>query len=274
MISQATKPHLSATQINMFTVCGEQYRRRYIEGEIIPPGIALLKGKAFHVGAETNMRQKIESRADLPAEQMVEAAAEAFDNESHFSYCLTDEERSRGPSAVLGEAKDSLVEMVKVHAKQQAPDYQPVMVEEEVRIALPGPRDLLGIIDLADDKKRITDFKTAKKKKPQSEADSSLQLTVYSAAYQSRTGEAPSEVRLDNIIQGKKSVERQVLSSTRSEADIGALANRINTVAAAIDAGIFIPAPVGIWQCSQKFCGYWRSCPYVNSERAEAASEE
>ena len=31
-----TKPHLSASQLNMIGRCGEQYRRRYVEGEKIP----------------------------------------------------------------------------------------------------------------------------------------------------------------------------------------------------------------------------------------------
>lgn len=273
-MTDTKKPHLSATQLNMLSVCGEQYRRRYVEGEVIPPGIALLKGGAFHRAAETNMRQKIETHSDLPASEIVDAAVAAFEGESHGSYMLTEEEQSRGSSAVLGEAIDSVAAMARGHAEKQAPDYQPTMVEQEVRIELPGSRDLLGIIDLADDKDRITDFKTARRKKRQGDADESIQLSVYAAVFQVKTGRAPSEVRLDSIVETKKSVDRQVLVSTRGDADFQALAHRINAAASVIESGNYMPAPVGIWQCSQKFCGYFRSCPYVNSERAAAASED
>ena len=273
MTTNGEKPHFSSSQINMITVCGEQYRRRYIEGEIIPPGVAIIKGKATHKGAETNMRQKIESGVDLSANEIVDAAVAAFEGELHGAYLLTKEEQDRGAKIVLGEAKDEVVSMAKVHAEQQAPDYQPMMVEQTVRIELPGKRDLLGVIDLADDQHRIVDFKTSKRKKSQNEADESIQLTVYAAAYQGITGTPPSEVRLDTLVNTKsRGTERQVLTSNRSRADIVALANRINAVSQAVESGAFVPAAMGIWQCSEKFCGYWRSCPYVNSERSAAAA--
>jgi hypothetical protein len=263
------KPHLSPTQLNMISMCPEQYRRRYIEGEILPPGIAMMKGSALHKGAEVNMRQKLASGVDLPAVQIVEAAVAGFEGAIHGSYALSDEEASRGAGIVLGEAKDAIVRMAQCHATEQAPEYQPVMVEEKVRIVLPGPRDLLGIIDLADTRDVVTDFKTAARKKQESEADTSLQLSTYAAAFETKMGRPPAEVRLDVVVQTKKgNTSRQLLRSERGPADNIALANRINTVARLIESGIFIPAPVGAWNCSQKWCGYWRTCPYVNSERA------
>lgn len=262
------RPHLSPTQIDLFTRCGEAYRRRYIEGEKIPLGMALLKGKGFHAGAEHNMRQKIESHRDLPASDIVDAAVASFEAETTGGYSLSQDEVFRGAKIILGETTDSLVQLAKVHAEQQAPDYQPIMVEQKVRIELPGNRDLLGVIDLADDKGRVVDFKTAGKSKSQSDADSSIQLTTYAAAYQVTTGEPPALVQLDTLVTGKKGVKRQVLESSRGPADFTALANRINAVSAAIDAGIFPPAPPGSWQCSAKWCGFHASCGYVNSERS------
>jgi len=261
------KPHLSATQITMLSNCGEQYKRRYVDGEIIPPGIALMKGGALHKGAETNMRQKLVSGMDLPKPEIVEATVAAFEAGLHGMYALTDEERSRGVSVVIGEAKDRLVEVATCHADEQAPDYQPVMVEETVRIELPGPRDILGIIDLADDLNRITDFKTASRRKRQDDADTNIQLSVYAAAFEVKMGIPPSEVRLDSIVQTKKSTSRQVLISQRSRADFNVLAARINAAAKTIEAGTFMPAAIGWWGCSLRFCGFARSCPFFNAER-------
>lgn len=269
----AKKPHLSPTQLNMIAVCGIQYERAYINKEKLPPGIAIMKGSCLHKGAEGNMRQKLQSGVDLPASQIVEIAVAHFDAMTHDSYALTEEEQSRGPSVVLGESKDIVAEMAACHANEQAPDYQPVMVEEKVLIQLPGPRDMMGVIDLADTKDRITDFKTSARKKRQGDADDSIQLTTYAAAFETKTGRSPSEVRLDAVIKTKTKTYRQVVSSQRGPRDIEVLANRINAAARVIESGAFNPALPGIWQCSAKFCGYARTCPFFNAERAAKSAD-
>lgn len=268
------KPHLSHTQIDMHCRCGEAYRRRYIEGEIIPPGIVLLEGKGVHGGVEVNFKQKIESHKDLPEKDIVAAAVAKFETEKAGGYALTAEEQARGASVVLGEAKDMTAILAKLHAQEQAPDYQPVAVEHTTRIILPkSSHDLLAITDLRDDLGRIVDLKTAKKSPPQGDVDKSMQLTIYAAANMVDTGKLPTEVRLDVLVKNK-TPKRVVLSSTRTMADIDVLANRMNATLDAISKGMFTPAPVGAWNCSSKWCGYWATCPYVNSERQAAAERE
>jgi hypothetical protein len=261
----------------MIARCPEQYRRRYVCGETIPPGIALLQGSAFHVGAETNMRQKIESHEDLPAPEIVEAAAAGFEERLAGGYILSDEEAARGTKLVLGEAKDQLVGLMWCHAAEQAPDYQPVAVERTTRILFPhATHDMLVITDLRDDQDRVIDFKTAGRKPPQSDADTSVQLTIEAAAFQIECGKSPSEVRLDAVTKTKVP-RRHVLPSHRDRADYAALLSRINamlaTIAAFTEKGVepWPAAPVGAWWCCDKFCGYWRTCPHVNSERRAAA---
>jgi hypothetical protein len=262
------KPHLSPSQLDMFFRCGEQYRRRYMEKEIIPPGIAVIQGTGFHGGAKANGEQKIFSHEDLPASDIKEAAAAAFETRLAGGYMLDPDEESRGAAVVIGEAKDSTVAMADFYAKHQAPEYQPVLVEKKVRIELPlAARDLVGIIDLADDQRRVVDLKTSRRRKNQNDADTSLQLTTYAAAYKAETGEDPAEVRLDTVVQQAKGHARDLQVSTRGPQDFAALANRINAVTQAIEAGIFPPTDPGNWACSERFCGYWKSCKYVNSER-------
>ena len=268
------KPHISATQVGMLCRCGEQYRRRYIEHETIPPGIRLLVGSGFHAGAEVNMRQKIESHTDMRPVDIADAAVAGLEERIAVDgYELTSEEASRGQAAVIGDAKAEVAALAEMHAREQAPEYQPVIVEETCRIVLPrASRDLLGVIDLADDKDRIIDWKTAGRKKPQSEVDQSLALTIYAAAFQAKTQRRPSEVRLDILTTTKKPT-RQVLSGGRDQNDIRVLAARLDVVIRTIEAGIFLPANVGDWVCSPKWCGYWGTCPYVNSERRDAAEK-
>jgi hypothetical protein len=255
----------------MYARCPEQYQRRYIQREIIPPGIAMIQGTAVHVGAKINFTQKIESHADLHVVDIIDASAAAFDAEISGGYVLADDEVLRGASTVLGEAKDQTVKMARVHAEQQAPDYQPVAVEHATRILLPAAsHDLLAITDLRDDQDRVTDFKTAGKRKPQSEADTSLQLTVYAAAFEHDCGRSARELRLDTVVK-TKTPTRQVLTTSRTPRDIQCLANRINAVLAAIQAGSFPPCPPDSWMCCPKFCGYHRDCAYVSQERRSAA---
>ena len=266
----AKKAHLSASQVDMFCRCPEAYRRRYIEGEIIPPGFAMLKGTGVHAGAEENFRQKISSHEDLPIVDIVDAAVAGFEGAVAGGYAMTEDEESRGSKTVIEEVVADVVEMATLHGEEQAPDYQPVQVEEYVRIELPNhSRDIVGVIDLVDDQDRVVDFKTAGKKKSQGAADNSTQLTIYAAAHKSATGRDASEVRLDTVVRTKTKTSRSVVTSTRDDADFGALANRINAVTGSIDAGTFTPAVPGSWWCGPKWCGYWDTCPFVNSERKE-----
>jgi hypothetical protein len=268
------KPHISATQLEMFWRCAEQYRRRYIEGERIPPAVALIQGRAFHIGAETNFRQKIESHADLAATEIVEAAAAAFDAELAGGYALTDEEVSRGAASVLGAAKDKTVQLVACHADEQAPDYQPVAVEHTTRIVFPqATHDLLGVTDLRDERGRVVDFKTAARKPSAEAADSSTQLTIYAAAFHVDTGTTPEEVRLD-VVTKTKTPARHVVRSRRTPTDMQVLLNRVNVTLDSLNKGSFPPASPGAWCCSPKWCGYWATCPYVNSERRQAAERK
>lgn len=264
------KPHLSPTQLDMYARCPEAYRRRYIEKEVIAPGFAMLRGTGVHAGAEHNFEQKIESHEDLPASDIIGAAVAGFEEAVAGGYSLTDDEAGKNVRDVIGEQKDVVVDMATLHAAEQAPDYQPVAVEQYVRLELPDhPRDLVGVIDLMDDQDRVIDFKTAGRKKSQTDADTSTQLTVYAAAHKRLTGRDATEVRLDTVVKTKTKTTRDVVSSTRGAADFNALANRVNVITYAIESGTFTPATPGTWWCSQKFCGYWDTCPFVNSEREE-----
>ena len=262
------KPHISATQLGMYWRCPAQYERRYINGERVPPGIAAILGRGVHGGAEHNGRQKIESHEDLPAPQIVEAAVAAFEaSVAGDGFSLTPEEAERGPQVVEGEAKDKTAQLAAIYAEEQAPDYQPIEVEHTTRIVFPNAtHDLLGITDLRDDKKRVVDYKTAAKKPSAGAADTSVQLTIYSAAYQVDHGEPPGGVRLD-VLTKTKTPKRHVVETTRTRADYQVLANRVNATLDAIAKGSFPPADPESWMCSVKWCGYARTCPFYNAER-------
>ena len=255
-------------------MCPEAYRRRYVENERMPPGIAALCGKGVHAGAQANFSQKMETYEDLHASDIVDAAVAGFDAELHGGeVSLDDDQVARGPSIVTGEARDDVAVMAKFHALEQAPEYQPIMVEQRIELELTGNNSLLAIIDLADDTDRIVDFKTAKRSKQKSDADTSLQLTVYDVAFEAETGRKASELMLDTIVQTKKETKRQILKTTRTDRDREVLAARVDAAERLIAAGTYIPTAPGNWMCSLKWCGFARTCPYFNAERQEKSED-
>ena len=267
------KRHISHSQLSMFWRCPEQFRRRYLENERIPPGVAMMTGSAVHKGIETNFKRKIETHEDLPATQIIDAAIAGFEDGLKDGYVLSEEEASAGREKVFGIAVDQVANLAGLHAEAQAPEYQPTEVEHTTRIVFPdAPVDLLAITDLRDDRRRVTDFKTGARSKSVTEADRSVQLTIYAAAYWVDHGVPPAAVHLDTLVK-TKTPKRQLLTSTRNRSHIEVLVRRINATLAAINAGSFPPCPPDAWQCSDRWCGYFRSCPYVNSERAEKGDQ-
>lgn len=262
-----TKAHFSATQLSLIATCPEAFRRRYIERERMPSGLAAARGKGLHGGAAHNFRQKIQSGIDLRVNDIIDSGIAAFDEEIKDGVLLAPDEAGRGADLVAGETRDDLRAMLDCHAKSQAPAYQPLFVEHKVLIELPNaPRDLMGVLDVAT-ADAVIDFKTAKRSKPKDEADTSVQLTIYAACFRQETGKSPSFVALDSVIQTAKETKRQLLVSKRDEADFRALAHRINAVQQQIDAGSFPPAPAGSWQCSARYCYFHSTCRFVNPGR-------
>lgn len=255
----AGKPYLSPTQLETYLRCGEAYRRRYVEGERIPPGIVALQGTGVHVGAEVNFRQKIQTGSDLPVRDIVDASVDGFDRQLGEGWSVDPE----GPS--VGDARDEVASLATVLAKEVCPEYQPTHVEQTVKIELPGSHDMLGVIDLAADG-RVVDLKTTSKVWSQDTINRSPQVTFYAAAHRLLTGEIAQEVVIENLVKTKKP-KRVKLTSTRDTKDFAALAARINAVSAGINAGVFVPAESGSWMCSRRWCGYYDSCPYVNGAK-------
>lgn len=292
----ASKPYISPSQIDKYLRCGESYRRHYVENERFPPVLAMLKGTGMHGAAHVNFAQKIESHEDLPLPQIIEAAVAAFDAELQKSGVqLRDEETALGKATLpngqpgeylaIGKARDEVKKLATGFATMQAPHYQPIATELKVRIPVKrGPRDILGVLDLVatidgQPGNRVRDFKNSARKKSQLDAAESTQLTTYGAAHQVHFGEPAVDVGLDVLIlredtpKKKGGVERQELVDTRDTDDFKALANTLNAVEAGITAGIFLPSlqSKSAWWCSDKFCPYHASCPFVNAKRVNAA---
>lgn len=253
------KPHLSYTQLNMLLRCGEQYRRRYLEGERVPPGSAGALGKSFHLAQESNYRQKITSKRDLPVKAVTAAFSDAFDVESK-DVLWTPEEAEAGIAKVKGELKDEGVKLVEVYHTEVAPAVQPESCEEIIPVALDGfPYDLKCVVDLVDDKQIVHDSKTRARSPTAEEADKSMQLTAYALAYRVSRKEQERGLQLDVAVRNK-TPKIVTLPTKRTNEQIGRFLETMARAATAIQGGVFLPAPEGAWYCSPKFCGYYGTC--------------
>lgn len=267
------RPHISPSQLSRYFTCGEQYRRIYLLGERRPPGIAMLKGTAVHGAAEMNNRAKLETRMDLPERVLVEAAVDTLQQRVEVEGLeLSPEESALGVKAVVGKATDAVARLAALYSREVAPTIMPQLVEETIRVELPGPRDILGRLDVADVDGVIRDLKTAARRKSADDMETD-QLAFYAAAYEVHTGRPAAGVQLDVLVD-TKAPQVQQLRQTRGPRDKVVLAARVNAMLAGLQAGVFLPATPGHWSCSPKFCGFWSTCPYVNAERRAAAEAQ
>ncbi len=270
--SRDDKPHISPSQIDTYLNCGEAYRRRYVEGERLPPSAAMLRGSGVHLGAEYYFMRKLEMNVDSPIDEVVERAVGAFDTKLRADgLLLNPDEEERGKSIVVDEARDSVARLTELFMRGVAPGIKPRLIEHRVRIRLPkAPRDLLTIMDLVDEDEYIHDYKTTTKKKTQNDVDRDFQFGFMPLCFKAKFGRAPKGLKVQVLID-KKQPEVQVLETQRSTRDFEAILNRVNIVVNGIEKGHFMPAPANSWKCSPNFCGYFKTCKYVNgSYRAKS----
>jgi hypothetical protein len=258
------KPHISISQVGMYTRCGEQYRRRYVEGEKIPPGIAAVKGISVHKGAEFNFKAKIQSKKDKPVGDVVDYAVATLEGQiENEGITLSPDEKVRGQKVIMGEAKDRTAKMASVLMTQVAPRYQPVTVEETVNVPLPtSSHDLKGIIDLEAEGGTIVDLKTSARAWNQERVDKSIQLPFYGMMKRALTGKDPEAVVVENIVDGSK-MSNVTFSRKVGMNDYETVIRRLNRILEGINKGVYTPAnPETSWWCSSTWCGYWTTCPF------------
>lgn len=242
--------HFSATQLNMFLRCPAQYEFRYLEKRILPPTSSLTKGRCVHKGAEYNYRQKLTTAADVSLEEVADIVAGVFDSEAVATAWEPDENK--------GAVKDQTLALTSLYHQAVAPTIQPLFVEHEFCLPLPGGVPLRGFIDVIDDTFVIRDIKTSARSPGDDEAKKSPQLAAYAWAYRELTGQLETAVALDYLVQTKTPKTVTIQTSLTAD-DLGRLFAIIGQVLDAIQAGVFYPNPSN-FLCTPKACGYWNLC--------------
>jgi len=250
----------------MFQRCPEQYRRRWINGEIIPPGIAARRGSATHKAAEINHAQKLHSKEDLPVGDLQDAARDHYVHLVKEEGVFIPQDQVSVKERLLAEGLDAATRLTKLYHDALAPQIMPVLVEERLTIDAGLDLPIKGTIDVLTVDNWMPDMKTAAKSKGASEAENSLQLTFYAGLVANHTGKWPERVSLE-ILVDNKIPKLQSLETTRGPDDWAKLMLRLQLFVAQLRTGLFPPCDPGHWLCSPAWCGYFQTCKYSTDRR-------
>lgn len=258
---QPKNPHISASQLSMYQRCGEAYRFRYVDGIIIPPNRAMIRGTSIHKARQKNLTQKMTSGVDLSVDEVMETARDTVVGEFEKSVMLEDGE-------TVGIAKAATIDGATRMAACDLECHQklivPKMVEKAIRVNIPGlGRDILGYLDTADSSNIVRDLKSMSKTPAADAAAKSDQLTTYALLFKVETGNLPAAVQLDAVVDLKGGPKASVVRGTRTDDDLNMILRRYFVAIQGIEKGVFIPCPSDHWGCNPKWCGYFAQCPYA-----------
>lgn len=243
--------HLSFSSVSTYLRCPRQWAYSYLEQLRRPPGVALIKGGAVDKAATHNLQQKIDSHADLPRNDVLEVAEDAF---------RSSVDKEGGPSEInwdggnQARALDSVIGLTEVHMLHHAPRIQPAYVQLELHRELPGGRDFMGFIDYVTTDSVVGDVKTGNKRMGQENADGDLQPSAYAFLINE-----PIAFEFARVIDTGTRRYEEVVETGRDKRAIDWFGGLVADVEKGIDAGVFPPNPNG-WHCSRKFCGFYDRC--------------
>jgi hypothetical protein len=254
------------SMLGMFLRCPAQWERRYVNGEIIPPGIAARCGSATHKAAEINHVQKLTTREDLPVGDLQDAARDEYVRLVKDEGVFIPKDIVGEKDKLLADGLDASTRLTKLYRESLAPKIQPIIAEKYLMVDAGLDLPLAGTIDVLTEDNWMPDLKTADKSKAVSEAENSLQLTFYSGLVANHTGKWPEKISLEILVNNKEP-KLQSLKTTRGPEEWKNLLLRVQLMIAQINTGLFPPCDPGAWICSPRWCGYFQSCPYSIKKR-------
>ena len=236
------------SQLNMILRCGEQFRRRYVLGHIIPPSIAAARGTGVHYANELNIRHKIIYEYDMPADDLMDAARDKYVDVLSNGVYLPKEEHS-AKKRLLGEGLDQTVRLTKLYREAVAPILKPAEPEAQFKVTVPGTDlTIAGTMDLQADN-RVDDLKTSTRSWPKDRIFKEIQPVLYSLAHELLTGRKP-EFHYHVLVALTSGEKHQALSLRADQRMYKALIEKLKIAYQSVKAGIFLPANPTSWWCS------------------------
>lgn len=242
------------SSIGTFLDCSARFRFQSIDRIVVPKALALAFGSAIHRPLEVNFKQKINTRQDLPTEQMIDEFSAAFEVETQEvepnAFFETDK----------GETKDLGVRMISVYHNTMSPRIQPLHTELrfEGKLNDGGETDLevtlSGQIDLIDSSHTLIDHKTTSRTPSSISEGYVLQQTSYKLLAETHGIEIVDN-RIDYLIK-KKQPE---VKSFRVEPQKPFLFNILAVLIQSVKNETYVPNRTSML-CSRKLCSFWMVC--------------
>lgn len=233
---------------------------RYEKKIKTPPGGAMILGTSLHAALEHNFSQKVLSHRDVPMSVATDVFREKWREGSVNA--IFDPEKNESADKFLEQG----IAMVETYHRDMAPNIQPKFVELKFTLNFPGlDREVLGYIDLIDDREIIIDHKSSKMVPKNIDLAKNNQLTLYKMAFRERYGREPGGLRYDYIVRrtnkdgsfkGVDILPIPVISNAAKEQSI---VNLYKVVADSMALKQYFPNP-SHFGCTPTFCGYWDLC--------------
>lgn len=255
--------YLSASQLVMFQRCGEQWRRRFIDEDFVPPSLPVRTGHAVREAAMLCLRHRLETGTLLPLDAVQDAAADAYARILTEGVYFAPEDL---PSArrALSEGRDSAVTLAALFRNSLAPDLDPVLVEHRVELSLGLALPVIVTIDCLTRNGEAHHLVTSSKRWSAERVLASPDSALLLHAVRQLTGVTPQRLPVDVLV-GTRTPVLQTLESP--SCDLMVVLRAFRLMLAAVAAGIFPPAAPDSWICSPRWCGYFFSCPHVAAHR-------
>lgn len=245
---------LSGSSINTYLRCPKQWEYAYVKAIKSPPTLRMAVGQAGHTAIELDLKEKLQTGADQPLEQVQDTFRDAFEAEADGA---EDTEKE-----TWGQALDSGIKSVSVWREKVAPVTKPLYVEEPVQFKINGTI-VNGTADVVREEgfePVVGDWKFVGKK-PSSGGTYLLSLVGYVIGLRQKfEGFIEARVVLDHIVRTQKPYHMPIASTGPvPDESIEAYAGIVSDVAAGIEAGSF-PA-TGLQSNACSWCGYKDICP-------------
>src|SRR4030043_490364 len=120
---------ITQSMLGMFLRCAHQFERRYLRGEIIPPGIAARRGSATHKAAQINHEQKRRTQKDLPVGDLQDAARDHYLKIIKEEGVFIPKDQVPEKDLLLAKGLDATLRPTQPHRLSLAPAIHPTLVE-------------------------------------------------------------------------------------------------------------------------------------------------
>ena len=253
--------HISFTQLSMLLRCGEQYRRRYDNGERIPPSGNLIRGRCCHKAEADNFAARIKTKKYLPTEAVLDLYSDEWEQNKGQIAWQQEELDGKSPKKAAGQMKDSGIRLIKVFNRQQLINCNPVEIESEFTVEFEGGyKPMIGRFDRIDKHDIIAEEKFVKKSPHSRDIIKDVQMTAYDLGYRAKFGKSPKMLMKQWAVDNKTPKTVIQKCPPRSNEAIQRFLRRLEAAMITIEKGNFLPAANDAWCCNPRYCGYYNSC--------------